>query len=58
MEQHKIPERPIAVVKNRSGACPRCGNIVTRRDRNWNCRWCGQAIDWEKGGKGNERGKK
>ena len=46
MEQHKIPERPIAVVKKRSGACPRCGNIVTKRDRNWTCRWCGQAIDW------------
>lgn len=46
MENQNIPTRPLAVIKNRNGACPCCGNLVTKYDSKYTCRWCGQALDW------------
>lgn len=34
--------KPIAITGN-YGACPRCGNLVSRPD---DCKLCGQAIKW------------
>lgn len=56
MENQNIPTRPLAVIKNRSGVCPCCGNLVERFNSKFTCRWCGQALEWnteenENGGK-------
>lgn len=48
------PKRPLASASGKYGACPCCecliskyepahGNLIIKH-----CKWCGQAIDWEK----------
>lgn len=38
------PRKPIAKTANGSGACPKCGEIITGK-RSF-CEWCGQAVCW------------
>lgn len=50
--ERMTPRKPKAITDKNSGACPSCGSLVHRFERETetreikNCKWCGQALEW------------